>query len=51
MPMTGVISGVIKPKNKTKSNSLARLKVRIFSKICGEFLVFPSVIRRRKFTL
>ena len=31
MPMTGVISGVVKTKDKTKSNPLARLKVRIFS--------------------
>ena len=32
MPMTGVISGVVTPKGKTKSKPLARLKVRIFSK-------------------
>ena len=32
MPMTGVISGVFTPKDKTKSNPVARLKVRIFSK-------------------
>ena len=32
MPMTGVISGLLTPKGKTKSNPLARLKVRIFSK-------------------
>ena len=32
MPMTGVISGVVTPKDKTKSNPLARLKVRIFTK-------------------
>ena len=30
--MTGVISGVIIPKGKNKSNPLARLKVKIFSK-------------------
>ena len=47
--MTGVISGVVTPKEKTKSNPLARLKARIFSK--SKFLVFPSVIERRKFTL
>ena len=29
MPMTGVISGVATLKDKTKSNPLARLKVRI----------------------
>ena len=32
MPMTGVISGLLTPKCKTKSNPLARLKVRIFPK-------------------
>ena len=32
MPMTGVISGFVTPKDKTKSNLLAKLKVRIFSK-------------------
>ena len=32
MPMTGVISGFVTPKDKTKSNPLAKLKVRIFSK-------------------
>ena len=32
MPMTGVISGVVTLKDKTRSNPLARLKVRIFSK-------------------
>ena len=30
--MTGVISGVVTPKDKSKSNPLARLKIRIFSK-------------------
>ena len=37
MPMTGVISGVVTPKDKTKSNPLARLKVRIFSKSVVSF--------------
>ena len=32
MPMTVVISVVVTPKDKTKSNPLARLKVRILSK-------------------
>ena len=32
MPMTGVISGVVTPKEKRKSNPLAREKVRILSK-------------------
>ena len=30
MPMTGVITAVVTPKNKTKSNPLPRLKVTIF---------------------
>ena len=38
MPMTGVISRVITPKDKTTSNPLARLKVRIFSKSVVSFL-------------
>ena len=50
MPMTGVISGTVTPKDKTKSNPLASVKVRMFSK-CGKFLVFSSVIKRGKFTL
>ena len=37
MPMAVVASGVVTPKDKTKSNPL-------------EFLVLPSVIKRRKFT-
>ena len=32
IPMTGVISGVVTPKDKTKSEPLDRLKVSIFSK-------------------
>ena len=32
IPMTEVISGVITPKDKTKSNPLSREKVRILSK-------------------
>ena len=32
MSMTGVISGAVTPKDKTKSNPLAREKVRILSK-------------------
>ena len=32
MSMTGVTGGVVTPKDKTKSNPLARLKVKIFSK-------------------
>ena len=43
MPMAGVISGVITPKDKpksnplSKSNPLARLKVKIFSKSVVSF--------------
>ena len=37
MPMTGVISGVVTPKDKTKSNPLAGLKVRIFWKSVVSF--------------
>ena len=37
MPMTGFISGVVTPKDKTKSNPLARLKVTIFSKLVRSF--------------
>ena len=32
LPMTVVISGVVTPKDKIKSNHLAREKVRILSK-------------------
>ena len=38
MPMTGVISGFITPKEKTTPNPLARLKLRIFSKSVVSFL-------------
>ena len=37
MPMSGVIGGVITPEDKTKSNPLATLKVRIFSKSVVSF--------------
>ena len=37
MTMTGVISGVVTHKDKTKSNPLARLKVRNFSKYVVSF--------------
>ena len=43
--MTEIISGIVTPKYKTKSNSFARQKVSV------KFLVFPSVINRRKFSL
>ena len=41
MPMTGVISGVVTPKDKTKSNPLARQKVRTLSKSVISFYSFP----------
>ena len=37
MPMTGVLSGVVTPKDKAKSNPLARGIVRIFSKSVVNF--------------
>ena len=37
MPMNGVISGVVTSKDKTKSNILAKLKVRTFSKSVVSF--------------
>ena len=46
MRMTGFISGVVTPKDKTKSNPLARLKIRIFSmgitKPCCQLHPAPS---------
>ena len=47
MPITGVTSGVVTAKDKTKSNP----KSQDLLKICGNFLVFPSVIKRRDFSL
>ena len=47
MPMTWVISGVATAKDKNKSNLLAQDLL----KICSNFLAFPRVIKRRKFTL
>ena len=37
MPITGVKSGVVTPKDKIKSNPLAREKVRILSKSVVNF--------------
>ena len=37
IPVTGVISGVVPPKDKSKSNPLAREKVRILSKSVVSF--------------
>ena len=46
-------SEVVTQKDKAKSKPIARLKVRIFSKSAVKtfFLVFPSVIQRRRSTL
>ena len=41
MPMTGVISGVVTPKDKTNSDPLAGEKVRILSKSVVNFWSFP----------
>ena len=49
MPMTGVISWVITPKDKTKSKSLARQKVRIFSKSVVRFKSFPVSLKEGSF--
>ena len=51
MSMTGVISGVITPNDKTRSNPLARIKSQDVLRICSKFLVFPSVIKKKEFTL
>ena len=37
MPMTGVISGFVTPKDKTKAKPLGRVKVRNFSKYVVSF--------------
>ena len=49
MPMTEVVSGVVKPNDKSNRNPLASLKIRISK--CVVSFYFPSVIKRRKFTL
>ena len=51
MPMAGVISGVVTHKDKMKSNPLGREKSQDLIKMCGKFLVFPSVINKREFSL
>ena len=45
MPTTGVISGFVTPKDKTKSNPLARQNFRIFSKSEVRFQSFPVSLR------
>ena len=42
MPMTGITSGVVTPKDNAKSNPIARLKLKDLLKICGKFLVFSQ---------
>ena len=45
MPMTEVISGLVTPKDKTKSNPLAKLDVRIFSKSLVSFYSLSVSLR------
>ena len=45
MLMTGVISGVVTPKDKTKSNPLANQKVRSITKSVVNFSSFPVSLR------
>ena len=45
MPIIGVISGFVTPKDKSKSNPLARLKVRIFLKSMVTFYSFAVSLR------
>ena len=47
MIITGFISRMVTPKDKSKSNPLARLKVRIFSKSVVSFQSFPVSLRGR----
>ena len=49
MSMTEVVSGVVKLNDKSKPNPFAGLKIRISK--CVVSFYFPSVIKRRKFTL
>ena len=46
--MTGIISGVFTPKDKTKLNPLTRQKFRIFLKSMVSSCSFPSGIRKSK---
>ena len=45
MLMTGVISGVVTPKDKAKSNPLANQKVRSITISAVSFLSFPASLR------
>ena len=49
MPMTGAISGVVTPKDKTKSNLLARQKVRTFSNSVASFWSFSVSLIGKSF--
>ena len=49
MLITRVISRANTPKDKTKSNPLAREKVGILSKSVVSF--FPSVLKKKEFSL
>ena len=48
--MNGVISGIATPKDKTKSNPLNRIKVRIFSKSEAVFSSFPMSLKEKVYT-
>ena len=45
MFMTRPISGVVRPKDKTKSNPLANQKVRFITKSVVSFRLFPVSLR------
>ena len=45
LPMTGAISEVVTPKDKTKSNPLAQEKVRILSKSVVSSQSFPVSLK------
>ena len=49
MPLSGVRSGVVTPKYKTKSNPLAGQKVRILSKSLVSFQFFLASLREGSF--
>ena len=49
IPMSGVISGVMRPQDKTKSNPVTREKARIFSKSGVNFYSIPVSLKRGSF--
>ena len=48
MSMTGVISGVVTRKDKTKLNPLLAKKKSYIFKIFGKLLFFPTAIKKRE---